>query len=180
MENNYKLKIKIGMHEFEADGPADTVREQFESFKQLITSMPNQSTPLTQNSPVAGEFSGTIPATAQDVAFDDSQLGKIMKKEARVVSLTIRPQSVEQALLLIILGQRYLRNMEVTTGGEIMAGISSTGGLTVTRIDRFLEKMGREGDLIVAGEHRSKRYRFTNSGLIKAQKIAKELLATVA
>lgn len=48
------------------------------------------------------------------------------------------------------------------------------------RVDRLLEKMGRDGDLIVTGERRSKRYRLTNSGLAKAQKIASELLATVA
>jgi hypothetical protein len=176
MEDSYRLKIKIGQHEFEAEGPAEIVREQFEAFKQLVSA----STPLTQNPPSTNDNSVTLPTLAQDMAFDDTALGKIMKKEARVVSLTIRPKNIEEALLLIILVQRCLRGMEVTTGGEFMAGITATGGVSVTRVDRLLEKMGRDGDLIVAGERRSKRYRFTNTGLLKAQKIATELLATVA
>ncbi len=40
MDDNYRLKIKIGQHEFEAEGPADVVREQFQVFKDLIASAP--------------------------------------------------------------------------------------------------------------------------------------------
>ena len=37
---NYRIKVKIGEHEFEADGPADAVQSQFEMFKQLIANQP--------------------------------------------------------------------------------------------------------------------------------------------
>ena len=176
MEENYRLKIKIGDHEFEAEGPVETVREQFEAFKELVKTPAAQ----TQNPPQNPEMSVTLPTLSQDMAFDDSALGKIMRKEGRIVSLTIRPRTIEEALFLIILGQRYLRGMEITTGSEVMGGITATGGIAVSRIDRLLEKMGRDGDLIVMGERRGKRYRFTNAGLSKAQKIATEMLATVA
>jgi hypothetical protein len=172
MADSYRLKIKIGDHEFEAEGPVDIVREQFESFKELVST----TSPKTQNSPGQPDNSVTIP----DVPFDESSLGKIMKQDGRIVSLTIRPRNIDEALLLIILGQRYLRGTEVATGAEVMGGITATGGVAVSRIDRYLEKMGREGDLIVMGERRGKRYRFTNSGLTKAQKLATEVLATVA
>ena len=39
---DYRLKIKIGEHEFEADGPVDAVKSQFEAFKELITSLTAQ------------------------------------------------------------------------------------------------------------------------------------------
>jgi hypothetical protein len=176
MSDTYRLKIKIGEHEFDAEGPADIVREQFEAFKELVAVSP----PKTQNPGTETDKSVILPTLSQDMAFDDASLGKIMKKEGRIVSLTIRPRTIEEALLLTILGQRYLRGMEVTTGAEVMGGITATGGIAVTRIDRLLEKLGRDGDLIVMGERRGKRYRFTNTGLTKAQKIASELLATVA
>ena len=36
MEGSSRLKIKIGDHEFEAEGPAETVQAQFRVFKELI------------------------------------------------------------------------------------------------------------------------------------------------
>ena len=44
MENT-RIKIKIGNHEFEAEGPSKIVQEQFEAFKQLIASTPQHVAP---------------------------------------------------------------------------------------------------------------------------------------
>jgi DNA-binding transcriptional regulator PaaX len=61
-----------------------------------------------------------------------------------------------------------------------MEGLTATGGLSVLRVDRLLERIGNAGDVVVIGVHRSKRYRLTNAGLAKARQIAADLLATVA
>ena len=58
--------------------------------------------------------------------------------------------------------------------------IKATGGLAVGRIDRLLEKAGTDGDVLVSGERRAKRYRLTNTGLAKARQIAIDLIAVVA
>jgi len=179
MENTYRLKIKIGQHEFEAEGPAQIVQEQFESFKQLVSTMPVQQAPQAQNPPQEPENPVTMPQEESYGELDVSQLSKIMKKEGRLVSLTVRAKSIEDACLLVIYGQRALRGMELTTGGEIMDGLTATGGMSVARVDRLLEKLGREGDVIVTGTRRSKRYRLTNSGFAKAQRVASDLLTTV-
>ena len=47
----YKLKIKVGEHEFEAEGPADVVQAQFAAFKDLVSSMAVQKP--AQDAPVA-------------------------------------------------------------------------------------------------------------------------------
>src|ERR1700678_1882282 len=46
----YKLKIKIGEHEFEAEGPADGVQSQFAACKELIGSVaPSPPKPKTES-----------------------------------------------------------------------------------------------------------------------------------
>jgi hypothetical protein len=176
MEDNYRLKIKIGDHEFEAEGPVEVVHEQFEMFKQLITSLPN---PQTQNPP-AGQKSGIVARDTVNLAINAEDLSKIMRLNDRIVSLTVRPKGLEEAILLIIFGQKTLRSNDLTTGGEILEGLQATGGFSFGRIDRLMEQLGRDGDVIVTGARRSKRYRLTNTGLGKVQAIAGELLSTVA
>jgi hypothetical protein len=175
MDEPYHLKIKLFGHEFEASGPVEVVQVQFEMFKELVTS----GLPQPQKSPTEMATGDTL-RNQQAVPIDATELAKIMNVKERTVSLTVRAESIEDSMLLIILGQRVLRNNELTTGGEIMDGLSVTGGIAVGRIDRLLEKIAREGHIIVTGARRSKRYRLTNSGLAKAREIAAALLATVA
>lgn len=61
-----------------------------------------------------------------------------------------------------------------------MSGLQATGGTSIGRVDRVLEKLGRDGDAIVIGERRAKRYRLTNTGLAKARQLAANLIAIVA
>lgn len=176
MDEPYHLKIKLFGHEFEATGPVEVVHEQFEMFKELVTKGVTQ----TQKSPTDTPTGDTIRNQQAVPPIDATELAKIMNVKERTISLTVRAESIEDSVLLIILGQRVLRNNELTTGGEIMDGLSVTGGSAVGRVDRLLEKIARDGHIIVTGARRSKRYRLTNTGLAKAREIAAALLATVA
>jgi len=176
MSEPYRLKIKIGQHEFEAEGDADAVQKQFQAFKDLIVSLPEVSSQQT-SLPTREAASGTRNLNTE---INGQGLSTIMKVDDRVISLTVRPPSLEDAVLLILYGQKELRANELSTGGDVMSGLTATGGFAVSRVDKTLAKLGRKGDVIVIGEHRSKRYRLTNSGLAKVQKVASELLATIA
>ncbi len=123
---------------------------------------------------------GAAPSGSQDLASPDASLDKIMKVEKRVVSLTARPQMVGEAVLLVLYGQKILRGNDAVTGGEVMDALVTTGGYMLPRVDRLLEKLSSDGDVIVIGEHRAKRYRLTNAGIIKARQLATDLLAIVA
>jgi hypothetical protein len=179
MDAPYRLKIKVGLHEFEAEGPPDVVQEQFKLFKQMIDSVPPAAAPQTQaTSPQ--DSSPIFPATErQDVPSATLNIGKIMDQDGRVVSLTVPPKSPEDAVLLLMYGQRALRGNDSVTGSEVMDGLTTTGGMAVDRVDRLLEKVGRDGDIIITGERRGKRYRLTNTGVAKAQRIAQDLIALV-
>lgn len=182
MAEPYRLKLKIGQHEFEAEGDAQVVHEQFQAFKELIASQGASASPAVV--PTAEQVPPALPASNEPAMADTSvnglDLDKIARRDERIVSLTIRPATPEDAVLLLLLGQKQLRGNDSVTGSEIISGLTATGGMSVNRPDRLLEKLARDGDVIVFGEGRAKRYRLTNTGLSKARQLAASQIATVA
>jgi hypothetical protein len=166
----YRLKVKIGDHEFEADGPADIVKEQFESFKELIAIAPLNK-PETSKS--ANQSDAPIQQVAQTIPLN---VDRIFRTEGRVISLTVPPNSDTDAVLLILFGQRHYRGNENPTGSEIIDGMN-VSGYRATRIDRILLGLSNEGAVIITGAHRGKRYRLTNQGFSRAEGIVRDALA---
>ncbi|MGA7521213.1 MAG: hypothetical protein WBW84_01950 [Acidobacteriaceae bacterium] len=177
MDDSYRLKIKVGPHEFEAEGPTSVVQEQFRLFKELIESTPSAATAQAQNPSLQSPFPPPAPSERQDAPPAELNIGKIMDQDGRIVSLTVPPKSAEDAVLLILYGQRAFRGNDSVTGSEIMDGLTTTGGVPVERVDRVLAKIGADGDIIITGERRGKRYRLTNAGVAKARQIAQDLIA---
>lgn len=171
MEQN-KLRIKIGDHEFEAEGPPEIVQAQLAAFKELLanpqTHAKQAETPIQQNGPTQRAVPNGPPA-----------LDKIIKVEGRVVSLTARTNSLEDALMLMILGQKTFRSNDGITGGELVDGLKRSGQST-EHMGRTLEKIASEGNIIITGAHRGKRYRMTNQGVTRAQQIARGVIDLVA
>lgn len=75
--------------------------------------------------------------------------------------------------------EAFLSNDSVT-GIEVIEGMTVTGGLSVARTDRLLEKIVHDGDVIVIGERRSKRLSADESWTCMARNIADGVLAIVA
>jgi hypothetical protein len=163
-----KLKVKIGEHEFEAEGPTDIVQAQFAAFRELVSNLParppeNQVNKAAPNATKSGEL----------------MLDKIMKHDDRIVSLTARGESLDHEIMLVLLGQKVLRSNDSVTGAEIADGLRQTGR-TINRIDYQLDKMTQVGDVITIGMHRARRYRLSNQGFAKAQELAMALVEKVA
>lgn len=175
---DYRLKIKVGEHEFDAVGPVDVVRDQFLIWKELIASLP---TPVAASTVVEPQQPRVDPAVTNpnDPNTIDAALGRIMRADGRVVSLTAPPRSVSDAVLLIVYGQKVMRSNDAVTGSEVMDGLTASGP-TPPRVDRLLAKAGTDGDIILLGTGRSKRYRLTNVGITKARALASGLIASVA
>ncbi len=171
-----KIRMKIGDHEFEAEGPAESVQQQLAAFKELIGLLPSE----TKNSPVDNTY--VLPQDQQnkDVAANDNSAGfeRILKVSGRVVSLTAIPTSIEDSGLLIMLGHSHYRNNESVTGQEIGDGLALSGR-AVERVDRIMVKPISAGLVLKSGLRRSTRYRLTNQGYQKALSIARDLLASL-
>jgi hypothetical protein len=184
MAEPYRLKLKIGQYEFEAEGDPQVVHEQFQAFKELIAMQPAQPqvVPIPPPEPYTYiTMPPTLPAPSQpDAPVTGLDFDRISRRDDRVVSLTIRPSTTADAILLILLGQKLLRGNDAVTGGEVISGLEATGGISIQRPDRVLEKLARDGDVIAFGEGRGKKYRLTNTGLNKARQMAATYIATVA
>ena len=120
--DNYRLKIKIGDHEFEAEGPIDVVQSQFDAFKDMISSITSSSVTKKSTSNTYNENENNINVSETTITLD-----KITRIEERVVSLTARPDTIGDALLTILLGQRTLRGNDSVTGSELISGLRQSG-----------------------------------------------------
>jgi hypothetical protein len=125
---------------------------------------PGAQTAATEHKPAGGAVS------AEEI---------IMRQEGRMVSLTKRGRSLEDDVLLVLFGQKLLRNNDAVTGGEITTGLRLSGRV-VRRVNYELDKMTTTGDVITMGTGRARRYRLTNQGLVKAQGLARSLVAISA
>ncbi|MGA2859059.1 MAG: hypothetical protein ABSE40_19490 [Candidatus Sulfotelmatobacter sp.] len=168
---NYRIKVKIGEHEFEAEGPAEIVQGQFETFKQLIASQPQRINTTEKTS--KQEESGASGASGNG----ELQLDRICRVEGRIVSLTVKPEEASAAML-IMLGQKTFRDNETVTSSEIKDGLEHSG-YRPGRIDRIMQPLADEGSVIRIGQRKGTRYRFTNPGTAKAKVIAKTAIEQV-
>jgi hypothetical protein len=172
MENT-KIRVKIGNNEFEAEGPTDLVKEQFEAFKQII-SLTQAKTPVEQMAETAKSIANQFAADGIPLL----RLETIMNVNGRIVSLTALPQTSEDAALLIMLGHSDLKNSASVTAQEIGDGLAQSGR-PVPRVDRVMESALEHALVLKTGVKRSTRYRLTNQGMVQARKLAAELLATL-
>jgi hypothetical protein len=182
MENVTRLKTRIGDNEFEAEGSPEYVQQQFQDWKELVKLAVSSPPQLVFTSQQSG---GSEPAPLQPESKPnplavDSELTKIMRADGRYISLTARAASVHDAVLILLYGQKAMRNNESVTGTELLSGLASTGGFGNPRLDRILDKLATDGEVMSFGERRGKKYRLTNTGLAKARTLAGDLIATVA
>jgi len=169
MENT-RLKVRIGSHEFEAEGPPEIVQNQFEGFKRLI------ETPNQENQ---GGDAGAFAASAVHLPLSGIQLDRICKVDGRVVSLTVKPDSVGVAAMLIMVGHIAYRNHDAVTASEIKDGLKRSGYI-IERVDRVMHPLTDERYLVRTGDKKGTRYRFTLPGFARAQAAAREAISQLA
>lgn len=171
MASPYKIRVKLGTNEFEAEGPEKVVKEQFESFLEIaqtpIAVVPRQSpaAPTPANGAINGD---AISAEMLARAFVVDQDGQ--------VSLRIVPRTNDRdadGLLILLYGFLKLSNqMDVLSGRLLRA--AQTSGLSVVRVDRtFMPHM----ELITKGGKRvGSRWGLNNRGIAKAEEIIADML----
>lgn len=152
-----KIKVKIGEHEFEAEGPVEVVNAQFEIFKELIK-------------PTADFKDKTIFSLPSERPSPTNFNRIFSLKNPRIVSLNDPTKSINDAMLLIIYGQKQCRNNEAATGGEIKSGLEASG-YDGQEISRRLRELRHENLIAAQGTHRGKRYQLTNEGMSRVQEM---------
>ena len=176
----YRLKVRVGVHEFEAEGSQEAVERQFALWRELVTSLPSPPPVVT---PLSGQVTPTGNVTIVPVPppAGGSGLDKIFRREGRVITLTVLPtgdQREQDAALLLMLAQQIYNSEDMVTGNTLLEGLKRSG-LSVERIDRLFGDY-MEQYVLRNGVHRAVRYRLTNPGAAKARELGHGLVNLVA
>jgi hypothetical protein len=172
----YRIKMKIGVHEFEAEGPQDLVTAQFDAFKELISSgpkgvtAPNAASAFTQTN-----GSAINPATPTDVS--QAILDRVFSK-GNPLSLAALPSgdnAASNALLILLYGFLKINGEQNVTGTMLNKAAKKSGVVNIDRIDRAMSV--HQPDLVLtAGAKKGRKYSLNNRGIARAEEIIRTLV----
>ncbi|MBI4480091.1 MAG: hypothetical protein HY651_08725 [Acidobacteria bacterium] len=176
-----RLKVKIGVHEFDAEGPPDQVAAQFQVWKELISANPVQ--PDTQQKRIAPGIPSELITEGRTregfaVPWDIFSIDS----DKDLMTLRVHPPAGDtrdaDAILLVMYGYRRAGNE-----GQGIAEVPVTklkesldvSGIRIARIDRAAAPHLKAGYLLKAGRGKGGIYRLTNTGHAKADEMARRL-----
>lgn len=182
MEGAYKLKVKIGQHEFEAEGSQEAVERQFQTFSELVklpVPVPSQDTPKTLISKVGENSAQSNSTMTFSDALDAMMVKKIFHLDGDIVSLTVLPRTEDRdadAALVILFGYQFCASNPTVSGDQIYTSLKQSG-ITVDRVDRLIKPFVESATPLVLkrGIRRGVKYRLTNQGVARAKALAEEM-----
>lgn len=188
----HKLKIKLGTFEFEAEGTADALKEQFQTFRELVEKQPApetqpQPTPIPPKPPgvitetsfvnlQAGPSTANGEGTVTPASVAEDVLSRVFRREGDAVSLAALPKGdnaeADALIALIYASQRILNRPNITA---VTLSISARqSGINLPRLDTVLRS---KGDLVMsAGARRGRRYSLNNRGLAYAEALVRRII----
>jgi len=170
----HKLRVKIGVNEFEAEGEAEWVSAQVETWRELLSAAPR--------TPPAGR-----PAEEAEPPPDEEGLGedlapKLTKvfavdKRKKLVTLRVQPsgnQREADAILLLLFGYTKLLGQDDVLVGLVKESMADSG-LRVDRVDRAIAPHQTAGYARKGGTAKGSKYRLTNTGETRARELVSVL-----
>jgi hypothetical protein len=189
----FKLRLKIGVNEFEAEGSEEYIKSERQIFLGSITAEENQDDgadlkeelgkvpPASGNSGglTAGDASGA-PAPSLPIPLADmSRLATQDKSDKDLIVLTALPQDAEtqkqDALLLLLLAHKLIRGVDNVKSTDALNGMKQSG-LPVD-LAAVADKMPTL--VLKTGVRKGTKYRLSTPGVQKATSVATALLSHV-
>lgn len=168
-----KLRMKIGAHEFEAEGPHDVVTAQFAAWKALagFASAPHEQTAAAPPHNLASTSPDTDPMLTKLFAVDAAQ---------KLITLRIRLSGHRRnadAALLILYG--YRSAFAADDGARVPAArlkaALAASGYSPKRVDRAVAPHVAAGFVRKDGRHMHEAYALTTPGSQYAANLARQL-----
>ena len=155
---HYKLRIKDPSGaEFEAEGPAEFILNEKESF---LKDLGRRKTGQTQPAPEP-----EMPAAQADF------WEKFVEPKGELLRLRIKPPDLSAAeTALILMAANESINQKGHTSALILSKALKISGFEPDRLDRLLSKEIREERVTASGTKRTRTYRITHKGFEKAYK----------
>jgi hypothetical protein len=167
----YRLKVRVGESEFEAEGPEETVKSQFVMFLSAL----NATSASHGSASDAGKGSdgGRRAAPENDDLLGNAMWGRFYKQEDDGgVSLKVLPNTENvnaDALVLLLYGFLMLRKQD-TVGSTDLLAMAKKSGLRIDRIDRNIPATYSRY-INRGGTRKGCRYSLNNQGQIFGQQL---------
>jgi hypothetical protein len=169
----YRLKVRVGESEFDAEGPENTVKSQFELFLEALSANGNGK---SKNGSAPGHSDS--PPRIDGDPIGEETWNRFYKEEGETdVSLKVLPSTDNQnadALILLLYGYLHRKDAD-TVGSTDLLAMAKKSGLRIDRIDRNIPA-GHNRFIGRGGSRRGMRYSLNNQG----QRYAQELLEAEA
>ena len=165
-DSPYKLHVKIGMNEFEAEGSEDTVKSDYRDFISALKG-PAAKNIISELASLGGIAPGN---GGGDVAtIEQRVLDRVFKKDGDIVSLRHLPTTATKtadAAILLIYGFMKLGGLDEVPITKLNEGLRESG-LSLVRLDRHLgvhQALYRKG-----GQKSGGRFTLNNQGVKRAE-----------
>jgi len=184
----FKLRLKIGVNEFEAEGSQEYVQAERQVFLESIDSLEDENDDpnleeLVKNPAAGGNGAGQTPPGTLPVSLTDMErLAHRDKHDKDLITLTALPQDADtqkqDALVLLLLAHRIIRNVERVKATNVLNGMKQSGAITGERLGTIADKIP---NLVLAtGVRKGTKYRLSTLGIQKGTAIATSLLSHVS
>lgn len=177
MNEAYRLHIKIGTAEFNAEGPEQRVREDYQNFLDALKASP-PATKLDPPKRDAGEQQANVRHNGA-VNVSEETLNSVfsVNRDSQIVSLKLLlpdgPTRDADCVLLLLYGFKTFLDTPDVPVTKLMGGLRESG-ITVERLDRI---MGSHSQWFIKGGTRiGGRYRLNNPGILKAEEMLNKFL----
>lgn len=188
---SYRIRASLFGEVFEADGPAELVREDHRAWREDVmrsrtarplTAPPPPTPPGKEEvkAPSAGQNGDLLfpvpPPAAPAHLPTVEPWHKIFKDEGTYVSLNVLPRGENaeaDTLALLLLGMSAIKGQEYVFAPTLM-NAAKKSGLTIDRVDRTIATYDRYVQF--AGQRRGKRYSLNNPGQEYARNLAASLI----
>ena len=172
MNTPYKLHVKIGHAEFEAEGSEKSVKEQFDQFLAAIGQKTH--TDINSNGQQAAQSADN---GSRNTEVDATILAKAFRELDDQLSLLHLPPTETQqadALLLILYGYHRLKD-QAAVGVMQLMGCARQSGLQIERADRTIASHMQFVNR--GGYKRGSRYGLNNRGIAHCEEILREMFS---
>jgi hypothetical protein len=165
----YRLRVRVGNSEFDAEGPEELVKSQFELFLQAVNAAP-ASQQKTSTTSVSGKSD-----SENDVAFAAQKdlIERAYMDDGDRISLRVLPtgNNVNSETLILLLFGFHAMKQQYDVSAIDLTAAARKSGLHVERIDRCVptEFVGK------GGRAKGTRYSLNNRGIARAQELLEEM-----
>jgi hypothetical protein len=165
MSSISKLRAKVGDAEFEAEGPTEEVKAQFEEWKKLIEGRLPKAATIPAGAQKNPQLGGGVP--------DADLVRQVFTERDGVLTLQGLCDADADSLLMLVYGYKLLKPEEYPVTGVRLNQAATQSGIQAGRPDRAITQ--RSEFLVTSGLRRGKRYGLNVRGEQHAQNLMRQL-----